>query len=65
MDALEREDSVKMEDDFREYEEWDSLSLLVILAMIDDEYNVNIDTNQFAKMEKVKDVFEFIVKNSP
>ena len=63
-EALEKEVGVKMEDDFREYEEWDSLSLLVILSMVDDEYGVNIDANHFAGMKTVKDIFEFIIKKS-
>mgnify|MGYP001612710936 CR=1 FL=1 len=62
-EALERADDVKMEDDFRGYEEWDSLSLLVILSMVDDEYDVSINSNQFVKMKTVKDIFEFVVKN--
>jgi acyl carrier protein len=58
--ALERDDDVKWEDEFRNYKEWDSLSLLVVLSMIDDEYGVSIDAGRLAKMKTVKHIHEFI-----
>lgn len=63
-DAMEKSSPVGMEDDFRGYEEWDSLSLLVILSMIDDEYGVHIDANQFTKMRTVRDIFEFVAREA-
>ena len=62
-DALEKEkDSITMQDHFREYPEWDSLAVLSILAMIHDEYNVEIPRVEFQKLIAVQDLFEFVTK---
>jgi acyl carrier protein len=59
-EVIEKEE-VKFEDDFMSYEEWDSLALLAVLSMIDDEYHVNINVNQFEKMKTIKDIYDFII----
>ena len=42
-------DTIKPEDRFREYEVWDSLALLSLMAMLEDEYNINdsLSTNNY------------------
>jgi len=47
-------------DEFRTYPEWDSLALLSVIAMIDDEYNVIIEGNDFAKLKTVLDLIQAI-----
>lgn len=63
-EAIEREDEVKLEDEFRYYEEWDSLALLALLSMVDDEYSVNINSNQFDELKTVRDIYDFIKDKS-
>lgn len=56
-EALEIEDhDVKLEDNFRDYEEWDSLNRLSLIAMLDDEYGVQIENQEFEKLITVGDL---------
>jgi len=64
VEAIEREDETKMEDEFRNYEEWDSLASLSLVSMIDDEYSINFSHNELEKMKTVKDIYDFIVSKS-
>tara|TARA_B100002003_G_C13694420_1_gene349719 strand:+ start:284 stop:505 length:222 start_codon:yes stop_codon:yes gene_type:complete len=57
---LERDLEITLEDEFRLYEEWDSLTFLSILSMIDDEYGVNIDSKTFERLTTVEDIYDFI-----
>lgn len=60
-ETLEIEDrEITINDSFREYPEWDSLALLSVIAMIDDEYDVIIEGNDFAKLKTVGDLVEAI-----
>jgi len=63
-EAIEREDDIKMEDEFRNYEEWDSLASLSLVSMIDDEYGINFSHNELEKMKTVKDIYDFIASKS-
>ncbi len=60
-DTLEIEDrDLTVNDEFRSYPEWDSLALLSVIAMIDDEYDVIIEGNDFAKINTVGELIEAI-----
>lgn len=60
-DTLEIEDrDLTVNDEFRTYPEWDSLALLSVIAMIDDEYDVIIEGNDFAKINTVGELIEAI-----
>lgn len=64
-EAMEIEDrSLSMIDNFREYEEWDSLANLSVIAMIDEEFEVVIDAEQFANMTTLQEVFDKIVSET-
>jgi len=57
-EALEIEDhEVKLEDRFRDYEEWDSLNRLSLIAMLDDEYGIQIENAEFEQLKSVGDIF--------
>lgn len=47
---------------FRDIEEWDSLTALSIMAMIDDEYGVSITGDEIKKSNTINDLFEIINK---
>ena len=55
--ALEREDEIKMEDEFRNYEEWSSIAYLSVIAMMDEEYDTQIEETDFKKLRTVQDIF--------
>ena len=57
-DAIEREGEIKMEDEFRNYEEWSSLAYLSIIAMMDEEYDVQIEEADFKKLRTVQSVYD-------
>ena len=59
VEVLERED-IDPEDEFRDYEEWDSLAYLSIIAMIDDNYDMVIPGQEFEKLNKVIDIYNYI-----
>ena len=41
---------IQLIDKFREYKEWDSLAQLSLIAMLDDEYGVAIENEEFIKI---------------
>jgi acyl carrier protein len=49
-----------LSDRFRDYEEWDSLAFLSLIAMIDEEYDVIIDGKDFKQLETVGDIMQAI-----
>lgn len=57
-EALEREDEIKMEDEFRNYPEWGSIAYLSVIAMMDEEYDVQIEEAEFKKLRTVQAVFD-------
>lgn len=57
-EAIEIEDrEVNMSDEFRNYEEWDSLKYLSIIAMYDENYDIQIEEAEFKKFLTVEDLF--------
>ena len=49
--------SITPNDNFREYQEWDSLVLLSLMAMLDDEYNITNPRDDFQKINTVEEMF--------
>lgn len=63
-DVLELEEgSVKLSDKFRDYDEWDSLAYLGVVADIDSEFDIVIPRDDFQKLITVKDLTDFIINN--
>lgn len=64
-DALEIEDEDKeitLETDLRNVEEYDSLSVLAIIAMIDKNFGKQIPSVNFIKITTVKSLMDLIGK---
>ena len=57
-------DEVKLENVLKDFEEWDSLSVLSIIAMVDSDYGVTIFAKDIMKLKTVKDLFLHIQKRS-
>lgn len=57
-EAIEREDEIKMEDEFRNYDEWSSLAYLSVIAMMDEEYEVQIEEADFKKLRTVQAIYD-------
>ncbi len=56
-EAIEREDEIKMEDNFRDYDEWSSIAYLSVIAMMDEEYDTLIEQADFKKLRTVQDLY--------
>jgi acyl carrier protein len=54
------EKEIKPEDNYQEYEEWDSLAYLGLLAMVKDEYNVDLTRDDINKSISISDLYETI-----
>lgn len=61
-EALEREDEIKMEDEFRKYDEWSSVAYLSLIAMMDEEYGVQIEEADFKKLRTIQAVYDACTK---
>ena len=63
-ETMENEDlEVELNTRFRDLDGWDSLTFLSVLAMIDEEYDVVIEGNDFQKLETIEDVINEIKKS--
>ena len=61
-ETLEIEDrTISLSDNFRAFDEWDSLALLSVIAMIDEEYDIIIESNIFQKLQTVGDIYNYIL----
>ena len=56
-------DGIDPDDAFRDYEEWDSMAYLSLIAMIDDNYDMVIPGDEFANLNKVIDIYNYINDN--
>ena len=64
-EAIEAEDKeINMEDRFKEYEEWDSLAQLSLIAALDEAFSVEIEDEDFQKLETVSDLFNAVTERS-
>lgn len=59
-DTLDLETELTLDVKFRELDEWDSLAYLSTIAMIDDEYDVVINANDFKALETLGDIVKAI-----
>ena len=62
IEVFERDD-IDPDDEFRDYEEWDSLAYLSLIAMIDDNYDIVIPGEKFANLNKIIDIYNYINNN--
>lgn len=57
---LDEFDALTGDTKFRELPEWDSLSYLSVIAMMDEEYDTQIESADFKKLETINDIINFI-----
>lgn len=62
-EALEIEDrELNIEDNFKEYDEWDSLGQLTLIAELDANYSVTIDGETFDKLNTLQELMAEVEK---
>lgn len=57
-EAIEREEKIEMQDEFRNYEEWNSIAYLSVIAMMDEEYDTQIEEADFKKLKTVQALYD-------
>ena len=64
-EALEIEDASVLNEstEFRSLDEWDSLAYLNIIAMLDEEYDIQIENAEFKKLKTINDIVDYIESN--
>jgi acyl carrier protein len=62
-ELFDRSSSIELSDNFKEYDEWDSLALLSLMALLEDEYNMTIPRNDFEKILTIEDLCVYIKSN--
>lgn len=45
---------------FRELDEWSSLAALSIIAMVDDEYDVQLKADEMRKAQTIEDLYNIV-----
>jgi acyl carrier protein len=53
--------SILPNDLFRDYESWNSLALLSLMAMLEDEYGKTIPREVFEKLNTIEDLHNYII----
>ena len=64
-------ESIELEDasnllvttEFRSLEEWDSLAYLSVIAMLDEEYDLQIENASFKKLKTLGDIIDYVEAN--
>lgn len=54
--ALEKE--LKLEDNFRDHDEWDSMFGLILLTCLDENYSIKINSEKLKEFKTVKEIFD-------
>ncbi len=52
--------SIKSDTVYSELEEWDSVMVLSLISMIDEEYGVVVDVDEMSETRTVEDLFNYV-----
>ena len=59
-EALEIDRQIELSENFKDYEEWNSLSRLSLIVMLDEEFGIQIENQDFEKINTVQDLLEVV-----
>ncbi len=62
-DILQREEPVNENDNLEDYDEWDSLSKMAVMAYYDKNFKVKIGLNQLGEIKTVSDLIKLAGEN--
>lgn len=59
-EAVEIEDAsaLSANTEFKKLSEWDSLAYLSVIALLDEEFGVQIEMEDFRKLNSIQDIFD-------
>lgn len=64
-EALELEDeNITFEDTLADFDTWDSMSRLSLIALLDEHFEVEVSDSEFDDVDTVNDLFELVQKRS-
>ena len=55
--------SISDSDVIKDFDSWDSLTLLSLIAVVDAEFNIQINAGSFEEILTIGDLLEYISKN--
>lgn len=59
---IDEDRELDLSDNFRKYDEWDSLSRLSLIAALDEEFSVVIENEDFEKIRSLEDLLREVEK---
>jgi acyl carrier protein len=59
------EDEVKETDELKSYPQWDSLSVLSVIAMLDANYGINLRAKEFENIQTAGDLWNLVQARKP
>ena len=63
-DILELEDeTIEAESNFRDYDDWDSIAALSVMAYLDSEFNFSIKAEDFKQINTINQLVALMNKN--
>ena len=57
-EVLELECDANIDDEFRDYDEWDSLMFLALVTHLRDEYGIDLTPELFESIDTWEDIYE-------
>lgn len=63
-EELEEDEILTLDTNLKSLESYDSMSLLTIIAFVDENFNKKIDTKQFKDIETVSNLMDVIGKEN-
>lgn len=62
-DVLQREEACNIEDNLEDYEEWDSLSKMAVMAFYNKQFGIKISLNDLKDLKTVGDLIKLAGDN--
>lgn len=63
-EAIETDASnLTVETEFRSLDDWNSLAVLSVIVMLDEEYGIQIENKDFKNLETIADIVDYIEKH--
>ena len=62
-DILQREDPVSENDNLEDYDEWDTLSKMAVMAYYDKNFKIKIGLNQLGELKTISDLIKLAGDN--
>lgn len=62
-EAIEADDASKIttETNFREMNEWNSLSYLSVISWLEDDFDIQIEGTEFKRLKTIQDIYDKVM----